>query len=324
MKHVFMFDLVAFSDKQGMPRRLQQEKPDVIQDRIGNFFRTQVKPDWSVQQSRFPRDAFGIIQKEVDESKEGDTVRFYAIGGDEILFDCLNGVVGLPQVELATVPYGKTNDLIRAFEGAKPEKFRNIPSLVTASVIPTDIIDTGNNYALTGCALGLSPAVAMKLREWKQSRKRLANFFIIDRILFFFSYLLTVYNKELIHRSYKITIDDKDLSGNYSLIVVSNCPYYGGNKTGATGAVPNDGLLDVALFKSTGPLRTLLSLALYSRRNKPSNCRLLKAKKISVQSDQPVWIQMDSEFLQDNSINFEVVPGAVPIVAVDDASYPKH
>jgi diacylglycerol kinase family enzyme len=88
--------------------------------------------------------------------------------------------------------------------------------------------------------------------------------------------------------------------------------------------MPDDGLLDVALFKSAGPLKTLLSLGVYSGRKKPSNCLLLQAKKISIQSDEPVWIQVDSEYLQNNSINFEVVPGAVQIAAVDNLSYPKH
>ncbi|MDR0313172.1 MAG: hypothetical protein LBI14_06210 [Treponema sp.] len=330
MKHVFVFDLGAFAERQfsfaskGMPRLLQQDRPDVIQDRIGQYFRTQTKPDWSVQQSRFPRDALGIIQKEVDEAQDGDTVRVYAIGGDEILFDCLNGVAGLPQAELAVVPYGRTNDYYRSFGGGKIEKFRNIPTLVTAPVIPTDIIDTGNNFVLAGCAVGYSPTAAMRLNDWKKSRNRLVRFFIVDRILSFFSYVSTAFNRKNISRHYKITIDDQDHSGNYSNIIVSNCPYYGGNKNGVSGAIPDDGLLDVALFKSGGPLRTMLSLVTFSRRKKPSNCLLLQAKKITIQSDEPVWIQLDSEFLRDSSISFEVVPGAVQIVAVDNLSYQKH
>jgi hypothetical protein len=171
MKHVFVFDLSAFADKQyslasrGMPRLLQQEKPDVIQDRIGQFFRTQTKPDWSAQQSRFPRDALGIIQKEIDGAKENDTVRVYAIGGDEILSDCMNGVLGIPNIELAIMPYGKASDFLRTFRTGKPEKFRDIPALVTAPAIPTDVIDTGNNYALIGCAVGFTPSAAIRANE---------------------------------------------------------------------------------------------------------------------------------------------------------------
>jgi diacylglycerol kinase family enzyme len=329
MKHVFVFDLGAFAERQfsfasrGIPRLLQQERPDVIQDRIGQYFRTQEKPDWSVQQSRFPRDALGIIQKEVEEAKDEDTVRVYAIGGDEILFDCLNGVAGLPQTELAAVPYGKTSDFLRAF-GGRPENFRSIPSLVTAPVISTDIIDTGNNYALMGCAVGVSPAAAVILKEWEKSRNRLTRFFIVHQILSFFSNLSTAFNRKNTFRHYKITIDDQDYSGNYGLIVVSNCPYYGGNKIGVAGAMPDDGLLDVALFKAVGPLRTLLSLGIFSRRKKPSNCLLLKAKKISIQSDEPVWIQLDTEFFFFFFIGIEVVPGAVQVVAVDNLSYQKQ
>jgi diacylglycerol kinase family enzyme len=324
MKHVFVFDLGAFSERQGMPRLSQQEKPDAIQDKIGQYFRTQIKPDWSVQQSRFPRDAMGIIQKEVDEAKEDDIVRVYAIGGDEILSDCINGVVGLPNMELAVMPYGRTNDFMRIFGAGKAEKFRNIFTMVMAPSIPTDVIDTGNNYALAGCAVGYAPAAAMKVKEWKKNRKSISKFFIINPFFTFFSNLLTGFNNKIMAHSYKITIDDQDYSGNYSLIIVSNCPYYGGNKIGVAGAMPNDGMLDVALFKSTGPLRFWLSLGTFARRKKPSNCTLLQAKKISVQSDNPVWMQLDSELLQNNKINMEVVPDAVQIVAVDNLSYQKQ
>jgi diacylglycerol kinase family enzyme len=329
MKHVFVFDLSAFAEKQyalasrGTPRLLQQEKPDVIQDRIGQFFRSQTKPDWSAQQSRFPRDALGIIQKELDEAKENDTVRIYAIGGDEILSDCMNGIVGIPNTELALMPYGKASDFLHIFRTVKPERFRDIPALVTAPAIPTDVIDTGNNYALIGCVVGFAPAAAVKVNEWKKNKKSVTRNFVISRILSFFSNLFTAYNKKIIAHSYKITIDDQDYSGNYSLIIVSNCPYHGGNKIGVAGAMPDDGLLDVALFKSTGPLRTLMSFGTYSRRKKPSNCALLQAKKILIQSDEPVWMQLDSEFLQSKSINLEVVPNAVQIVVIDNLTYQK-
>jgi diacylglycerol kinase family enzyme len=324
MKHVFVFDLGAFSERQGMPSRLQQDKPDVIQDKIGQYFRTQVKPDWSVQQSRFPRDALGIIQKEIDEAKENDTVRVYAIGGDEVLSDCMNGVVGIPNTELAVMPYGRTNDFLRVFGAGKVEKFRNIPTLVMAPTISTDVIDTGNNYALVGCVIGFGPAVATKVNEWKKGRKSISKFFIVIPLLTFFSNLIIGFSKKIISHPYKITIDDQEYSGNYSQIIVSNCPYYGGNKTGVAGAMPNDGLLDVALFKSAGLLKTLLSFGVFARRKKPSNCTLLQAKKISIQSDQPVWMQLDNELLQNSSINLEVVPDAVQVVVVDNLSYQKR
>jgi diacylglycerol kinase family enzyme len=34
-----------------------------------------------------------------------------------------------------------------------------------------------------------------------------------------------------------------------------------------------------------------------------------------------MWIQTDSEFLQDTSITFNVIPGEVQVVAVHDLTY---
>lgn len=313
MKHVFIFNPKTFYEQQWLM--------DVIFDDIGQYFRSQEKLDFSTHVSRYPREAIGIIQKQADEAKDGETVRIYAIGGDGILFDCLNGIVGLPNMELAAVPYGKTNDFIRAFGEERTELFKDIPSLVTASSVPTDIISAGNNYAINGCSVGLVSAAAVTMRGMNLKLGKFANFFLFHRFLSFLSNLPVVLKKQINTHAYKITIDDQDYSGNYSIVNIANGPYYDGNKSMAAGAMPDDGLMDVVLFKSIRPLAALWSMEKYSRGKLPSNCVLVQAKKITVQSVEPVWFQLDGELFQDTSISFEVIPGAVQVVAVNGLIY---
>jgi len=304
MKHVFIFDAESFYEDEW--------RMDAIYDSIEQYFRDQEETNFSLKISRFRRDAIVLIEDQIKKTEEGETVRVYAVGGDGILFDCLNGMAGLPNIELAVLPYGNSIGFLRIFGKGKTELFKDIESSINASAVPTDVIYTGNNYALNVGFIGLTPAITVKMKNKK------------NKLLAFFDYLSIVYDKRIIARHYKITIDDRDYSGKYSLIKVVNGPYYSEDKFAAAGAMPDDGLLDVILFKSSNPLMNLLCMRMHSRGKKPSNCIFLRAKKTMILSNEPMWIQLDSEYFMDTNITFEVIPGAVQFVTVNNLTYQNH
>jgi len=313
MKHVFIFDPKAFYN--------QQWKMDGILDHIGQFFRTQEKPDFSIQISRYRRDAIVIMQDEAEKATPGDIIRIYAIGGEEILFDCLNAAAHFPNMELAIVPHGETSDFLHIFGSGKVELFRDIPSLVKAQAIPTDIIKWGVNYALNSCYIGLNSATASKLAELKTSLNK-GSFIVFSKFTSFLNYIVTAYNRQITSQKYKISIDDRDYSGQYSLIHIANSPFYKGKMTGATMATPDDGLLDISLIRSAGPIATMFSIRRYLSGKQPKNAVFVQAKKISIRSERLMWIQLDNEYIRDTSIDLNVVPNAIQMVAVDNLSYP--
>ena len=313
MKHVFVFDPKSFFN--------QQWKMDGILDHIGQYFRTQEKPDFSIQFSRYRRNAMTIVYEEMEKAKPGDVVRIYAIGGEEIQFDCLNAVAHFPNMELAIVPHGESSDFLNIFGEGKAELFRDIPTLVNSKALPTDIIKWGVNFALNSCYIGLNSAMASKLRELKTSLNK-GSFIVFSKISNFVNYIMTAFDKQIAAQKYMVTIDDHDYSGHYSLIHVANGPCYAGKTTGLSDATPDDGVLDVALIRATGPIRTMWTLRRYSRGKRTKNGVFLQAKKITVQSERQMWIQLDNEYIRDTSINLSVVPQAIQMVAVDDLSYP--
>jgi len=317
MKHVFVIDPKSFHDKIW--------QMDAIYKDIEEYFdKQEEKADFSIEISKFRRDAIVLIQKQIDKAEDGDTVRVYAIGGNEIFFDCLNSIAGLPNTELAFMPYEDSTDFLRIFGEEKLALFQDVESLVQAPTIPTDMIHAGTMHALNACIVGFNSAVSIKEQELKEKMDVNAeSFFLFKKVVAFLGNLFTALDKRIIAQQYKITIDDHDYSGHYCLINIVNGPYYGGKAITVTGAKPDDGLLEVALFKSAGPLLSLLSMRKYSKGKVPSNCLLLQAKKISVQSDELVWIQLDGEFMQDTKFTFEVVPGAIQIVAANNLAYPK-
>jgi len=314
MKHVFLFDPKAFSS--------QQWKMDAILDSIGQFFRTQGKQDVSIQLSRFRRNALGILQEEAEKAKPGEPIRVYAIGGEEILYDCINSVTLFPNIQLAIVPYGETNDFLKIFEEENVESFRDIPSLVQAEMLPTDVIRWGINYALNSCYIGMSSAVSKKIKDLKSSLGKNAFIEFGLKILYFLNKVVIAFDNQISKRQYKITVDGEDYSGSYSLIHIANGPYHRGKLTGLSDATPDDGLLDVALIKSSNPFKTLWAVYRYNRGKKPKNCSVVQGRRITIFSDNQMWIQLDNEYIQDTDISLNVIHHAIQVAAVKGLYYP--
>ncbi len=315
MKHVFVFNPKSFA---------QQTQMDYIVDTIGQYFRTQEKPNFSIQISHFPRDAIGIIKREVTASEEGETVRVYAVGGDGILFDCLNGIVGLPNMELTSIPYGKTNDFIRSFGENKIQAFKNISSIVSAKPIPMDIISFGSNYAINTLTVGLESSSVVKMSRFSRRHPMFLNQFTFLYNIFFTMFgVIGAFDYRVLRQQYNIVIDSVDFSGEYSSINIANGPCYGGNKMAVPMARPDDGIFHTVLFKPIGALRTLMVLPHYLKGKPPSNCKLVQAKKLEIRSKAPLQIQADGEIFFDTNITIEIKPGAVMFAAPDNISYEK-
>ncbi|MCL2214368.1 MAG: hypothetical protein FWC06_04060 [Treponema sp.] len=312
MKHVFVFDPKAFYN--------QQWKMDNILDGIGQYFRTQEKVDFSVQFSRYRRNAIGIINDEAEKTAADEIIRIYAIGGEEVLFDCLNASAHFPNTQLALIPYGESNSFLKIFGEDKAESFKDIPSLVQGRALPTDIIKWGINYALNSCYIGMDSAISRNLKDLK-SRSNKGSYLLFSIIPSFTGNFFVAFDKRSAARDYKITIDDSDYSGQYSLIHIANGPYHAGKKTGASEAVPDDGLLNITLIRASHPLGTLASVSKYLNGKRPKNCLFTQGKKISVHSDNQMCIQIDNEYVLDTDINLNVVHHAAQIVAAEGLSY---
>jgi len=317
MKHVFVFDPKSFYN--------QQWKMDNILDSIGQFFRTQDKPDFSIQFSRYRRNAIGIIQDEAEKARQGDIVRIYAIGGEEILFDCLNGVAHFPNMQLAFVPHGETNNFLKIFQKEKNdntiESFKDIPALVKSDAIWTDVIRWDVNYAINFCYVGMNSAISKRLKDLKTKLNK-TSFILFSKLSVFVNNFLTAFDRQLAARNYNITIDDVDYSGHYSLIHVANSPFFNNKLTGVSEATPDDGLLDITLIKASIPLIALSDIRRYAKGKRPKNCVFVQGKKISVQSDKQMWIQLDNEYIEDTCIDLSVVHHAVQVVVPEGFSYP--
>jgi YegS/Rv2252/BmrU family lipid kinase len=271
------------------------------------------QPDYTVYSSRFPRDAIHAVHRFLTGVDSGETARIYAVGGDGILFDCLNGMVGFPNAELTSVPYGNANDFVRAFGEEALTEFRDIKRLSAGTAIPVDIIHYGANYALNEANIGMggySTANAQKfLRKFNNNwiRKHASSVYILSAVMALFA-------KDVLTQKYRILMDGEDLSGSYINILVSNGPCNGGSLIPNPYAVPNDGLLDVLFTASRNRLQLIAYKNDYANGNFEKHKDIYIAKRcasLSVKSELPMHVELDGEAFFTQEIKIELIPKGI-------------
>jgi diacylglycerol kinase family enzyme len=321
-KHLFIINPVSFTKEADM---------DAFIALVKDQFERNIKADYDIRISRFPRHAIRMTRQYIPRAGPEEKVRVYAVGGDGILFDCLNGIVGLSNAELAPVPYGHTNDFVRAFGEGLEDTFRNIPLLASATAIPTDILHCGSNYALNLCTIGLESAANSRAIAIQQNMKTWPRFFRDSSRLYNISYSLggfmVMFDKKLLAQEYDISIDGEDLSGTYANVNIANGPCYGGDKSAVVTAVPDDGLMDILMFKGTGTLRGLALILSYTKGYHdrfPGDFSLKRGRIISIRSRYPLMIDLDGETFLDTNITVELIKGAVKIAAPNNLSYKQR
>ena len=289
---------------------------------IHQFFREINNSEYDIHVSQFPRDAVGFIPLFAKNLPDTTTLRVYAVGGDGILFDCLNGIMGLKNVELAAIPYGYTNNFIRGFDKNDRNLFRLMSQQYDAPTIPVDVMRCGNNYALNYCVVGLEAETvqrAGKIREQMEKSNPLNRW--LSRRLYSRSYyagcLGTCSDKKLLYQQYEVSVDEENFTGIYQGISVFNSPYYGGNYHPINKAMPNDGVLDVLTIRNQGVLQTCCLYPFYvSGHYKifPRNFTLRQGKKIAIRSENILLISMDGIVFFEPELEIELLPAAVQFV----------
>jgi diacylglycerol kinase family enzyme len=302
-------------------------KLEQVYAKIRGFFKN--AEDYSVVVSRFPRDTIGFINNFVKKYPDDTWFRVYAVGGDGILFDCLNGIMGLPNTQLGFMPYGHSNKFIGGFGPKSKFFFRNMERQLAASVIPLDVIRCDGNYALSFCAVG-AEAVAihntLKIHRTLEAGSRFTQW--LGRKLYNQSYYVggapACLNTKLLHQRYEIDIDGEDFSGNYRNIFIANGAFSWGNKHPVSSALPNDGLLDIILARSAGRLRTisLVPFYLWGQYNRfPKDFVMKQGRKVRIRSQEPFLVSCDEVPFYNSEFTIEAIPGAVQFADATNRGY---
>ncbi len=111
----------------------------------------------------------------------------------------------------------------------------------------------------------------------------------------------------------RVSVDGQTRSGRMHEVVVANGRYLGGGMMMCPEASPDDGLFDVLLIGDITKrdlVRTLPKIYRGTHLPHPK-AELLRGTTVSVDSDQPLPVQLDGEQPGTTPVRFELVPGAL-------------
>jgi diacylglycerol kinase family enzyme len=312
MKHLFIINPKSFNDKQEI-NAFSENVKDILGEAA------------SIIISRYPGYAISVVIACVSELSDcGEKVRVYAVGGDGILFDCLNGMVKHPEHELTSVPYGNANDFLRAFGEENVHLFRDIKLLSESPSVSTDIFRCGSNMAMNTTGIGLegssilvTESMAKRFSKIPYIRKLIPTLYVLGGVV-------VLLNKKLRSQHYHISLDGVDYSGEYIDINIGNGFANGGKSTSSPYAVPNDGYLDAIFIKKTSLLKSLIAVSAFTSGNFekfPEVFFHVRFKKMFISSKEPIRVDTDGEAFYTSEINIEIHPGAVKFIAPEGVTY---
>jgi diacylglycerol kinase family enzyme len=312
MRHLFVINPKAYL--------LKERTGEVIRE-IRAFFANYPRILYDIHVTRWKRDAVGFTRRYVSGAPE--IVRVYAVGGMGTVFEVLNGVFGLPNVQITTWPFGIDNAFIHYFGKDIRERFFSLRNLVFSGVSSFDVIRCGNNYGICAGFMGLEAFASQRGETILKNLGWAANW---SSGIYLASALFSGPQKEW-ELSYKILVDGLPLHGKYISVLVANQPYYAKGLNPAVDAEPNDGVLDIYLVRNVPGLKLLAMASDYVHgryRKWPRAVSHFRGKTITVTSQEVMSICIDGELFYDASVEYEVIPHAVDFVCPDAGKGAPH
>ena len=102
---------------------------------------------------------------------EGDSIRFYACGGDGTLCEVVNGVMAIDNrenISVGVIPVGTGNDFVRNF--SPKELFLDIDAQLSGTPVKIDLIRCNDFYAMNMINIGFDCQVVVKTAKIKRKK----------------------------------------------------------------------------------------------------------------------------------------------------------
>jgi YegS/Rv2252/BmrU family lipid kinase len=226
----------------------------------------------------------------------------------------VNGLAGADGTELAVIPRGTGGDFARTF---------GIPSQLEDAVHvalegTTRAIDLGRaayrswsgdpeeSYFANIASAGMSGAVAKRTNEATRAPLGGKAAYLWSTVAVFARWR----NSEV-----RVVVDGEVRAGLMFDVIVANCRYFAGGMKISPDADPDDGLFDVLLIGDVTKLDLLRTMPrIYRGTHLPHpKAELLRGAAVSVESGDPLPVELDGEQPGTTPVHFDVVPRAVKL-----------
>ncbi|UUY77595.1 diacylglycerol kinase family lipid kinase [Staphylococcus saprophyticus] len=266
----------------------------------------------SIQLSENEGDIITFCQKIKDKRYSDDVDIIFILGGDGTVNELVNGIMKSElDLPIGIIPGGTFNDFVKTLN-LNPRHKMASQQLMNAELRPYDVMKINDEYALNFVGLGLIVQNAENVQNGNKD--------IFGKLSYVGSTVKTLLNPE--HFDYKISVDDQTVDGNTSMLVVANGSFIGGSRIPLTDLSPNDGYLNTFIFKeqSSSVLNDVFKQRDSMNWNKMTEgIKHLPAKKITIETDPQMKVDIDGEINLKTPLEIEVIPNAIQILTLPEA-----
>lgn len=265
----------------------------------------------SIQLSENEGDILKYCQKIKDGSYSDDVDIIFILGGDGTVNELINGVMQSElEIPIGIIPGGTFNDFVKTLNLNPRHKVAS-QQLIEAELKSYDVMKVNGQYALNFVGLGLIVQNAENVQNGNKD--------VFGKLSYVGSTVKTLLNPE--HFDYKVTVDDKTIDGNTSMLVVANGPFIGGSRIPLTDLSPSDGYLNMFIFKEQGS--SVLNDVFKQRdsmnwNNMTDGIQHVLGKTITVETEPQAKVDIDGEIALETPLQIEVIPEAVQILTLID------
>jgi diacylglycerol kinase (ATP) len=245
-----------------------------------------------------------------------------AAGGDGTVGEAVNGLVGT-QTALGVLPVGTANVLARQL-GISTHALTNLLRIQEAAVglaegviRPVDvgqIVGQANDrYFLCWAGIGLDAQVTTRMEPRQRHTKRLG--------ALPYAIAAVIVARDFQGVRTRVSLNGSVVRGRILLTLVSNIRQYGGVFKIAREARLDDGLLDVFVFEGLGfsyAVRHLLKIVAQRHLQDP-RVVYRRARRIEVETELAVPVQLDGDPIATTPITLQVVPRALRVLVPPSA-----
>lgn len=265
---------------------------------------------WQVQweQTQQPAHASDLAR----EAAEQGLPLVLACGGDGTLREAACGLAG-SQTALAPLPAGTVN--IWAREVRIPRNpLKAVQAIANGERRKVDLGLAGREHFLLMAGIGLDAAITQSV-SLKAKRYSGAA-----------AYAVSAVRQTVFYRGKPVTldIDGERLTTRSLMMIVGNTRNYAGLTSITRHAFVDDGLLDVCVFPGAWLPDVFPHLARVILRRHLASSKVIyrKARRIAIESEKPLPMQLDGDPASEPASTFEVLPRALMVQVPRDVKAP--
>lgn len=226
-----------------------------------------------------------------------------AAGGDGTINQVVNGLVG-SGIPLGVISCGTGNDFARMI-GMPTSISAGIHQILTGDIKWIDLCRVNQRYYVSSVGAGFDGQVAHLVNKGIRFLKGMP------------AYLFGVFKTLLSHKNYpiRLTVDGHHYEFKSLLVAVNNSTSYGGGIMITPNARIDDGLLEICAAQDLNLFEILscLPLAVKGSHQNLKKVQMLKGKEVILESEAPLYYQIDGEVLQDQVLRFTIFPRSLPV-----------